>query len=106
MSVDNGWPFTVAINEQSTGFRRVAIVKQLASAIRMSWAARSDGSSLSNEISVMIPSQLLAASPFMIDPVRDHFPVTRIWTLRGSIFSVWATCTTWVPSQKPIAAVK
>jgi hypothetical protein len=47
-----GRPLTVASNSTGAGLRRAAMVKQVASAILMSWATRSGGSSLSSASSV------------------------------------------------------
>jgi hypothetical protein len=46
------WPLTVAASATGTGLRRAAIVKQVASAMVMSLARRSGGSSLSSDSSV------------------------------------------------------
>ena len=101
-----GWPLTVASSATGAGLRRAAMVKQVASAIVMSWARRSGGSSLSSDSSVWIESHLVCASPARTEPVREYLAVTLIRTFFGSMCSARATCTICVASQNPTATVK
>src|SRR5215510_10252845 len=101
-----GWPLTVASSSTGAGLRRAAMVKQVASAIVMSCAIRSGGSSLSSDSSVRIASHVVLASPARTEPVREYRAMTVIRTFFGSIWSARATCTICVASQKPTATVK
>ena len=101
-----GWPLTVASSATGAGLRRAAIVKQVASAIVISWAMRSGGSLLSSDSSVLIASHLVCALPARIEPSREYLAVTLIRTFFGSMWSARATCTSCVASQNPTATVK
>ncbi len=65
-----GWPLTVVSSSTGAGLRRAAMVKQVASAILMSWATRSGGSSLSSDSSVLIESHIVCALPARTEPSR------------------------------------
>jgi hypothetical protein len=101
-----GWPLTVASSATGAGLRKAAMVKQVASAIVMSWARRSGDSSLSSDSSVRIESHSVFALPARTEPVRAYLAVTLIRTFFGSIWSARATCTSCVASQNPTATVK
>ena len=101
-----GWPLTVASSFTGAGWRRAAIVKQVASAIVMSWARRSSGSELSSDSSVAIESHLVCASPARTEPARAYRAVTVMRTFFGSMCRARATCTSCVASQNPTATVK
>ena len=47
-----GWPLTIASSATGDGLRRAARVKQVASAMVMSWTIRSGGSALSSDNAV------------------------------------------------------
>ena len=101
-----GWPLTVVSSSTGAGLRRAAMVKQVASAILMSWATRSGGSLLSSASSVLIASHLVCALPARIEPSREYLAVTLMRTFFGSMWSARATCTSCVASQNPTATVK
>jgi hypothetical protein len=106
ISGSKGWPLTVASSSTGARLRRAARVKQVASAILMSWATRSGGSLLSSDSSVVIESHLVCALPARTEPSREYLAVTLMRTFFGSMCSARATCTSCVASQNPTATVK